>query len=51
MRKIIETLQGNMNPFSEIIDKESVFNTGSGKAALPQTAGVFFAEHCGERVS
>lgn len=38
-----------MNPFSESIDKESLFNNGSGKAALTQTV-VFFTEHCGERV-
>lgn len=30
-----------MNPFSEIIDKESLFNIGLEKAALTQTA-VFF---------
>ena len=34
MQNIIETLQENMNPFSESIDKESLFNIGSGKAAL-----------------
>ena len=33
----IETLQENMNPFSESIDKESFFNIGWGKAALTQT--------------
>ena len=37
-QNIIETLQKDMNPFSESIDKESLFNTGSGKAALTQTA-------------
>ena len=49
LQNIIKTLQENMNPFSESIEKESLFNIGSGKAALTQTA-VFFAKHCGERV-
>ena len=49
LQNSIETLQENMNPFRESIDKESSFIIGSGKAALTQTA-VFFTEHCGERV-
>ena len=38
LQNIVETLQENMTPFSESIDKESLFNIGSGKAALTQTA-------------
>ena len=38
LQSIIETLQENMNPFSEITDKESLFNIGSEKTALTQTA-------------
>ena len=34
LQNIIETLQENMNPLSESIDKESLFNIGSEKAAL-----------------
>ena len=34
----IKTLQENMNPFSESIGKESLFNIGSENAALTQTA-------------
>ena len=38
LQNIIEILPENMNPFSESIDKESLFNIGSGKAASTQTA-------------
>ena len=38
LQNSIETLQENMNPFRESIDKESSFIIGSGKAALTQTA-------------
>ena len=38
MQNIIETSLENMNPFSESIDQESLFNIGSGKAALIQTS-------------
>ena len=34
LQNIIETLQENMNAFSEGIDKESLFDVGSGKAPL-----------------
>ena len=34
LQNIIETLQENMNPLSESIDEESLFNIGSEKAAL-----------------
>ena len=36
LQNITETLQEKMNPFSKSIGKESLFNIGSGKAALTQ---------------
>ena len=38
LQNIVETLQENIAPFSESIDKESLFNIGPGKAALARAA-------------
>ena len=38
LEKILRSIQENMNPFSEEVNKELLFNIGTGKSSKKETA-------------